>query len=116
MIQRRLHTPRFAGLLEASLIGAPPVKSVKNCHASGDCRLTWINGSVAFVCYALELSRTRGIGLAETSHGKASHRKGQVMPTQTSSAHFFLSWAKERIDEMDATLGVARKQGRANAG
>ena len=25
------------------------------------------------------------------------------MPTQ-SSAHFFLSWAKERIDEMDATL------------
>jgi hypothetical protein len=26
------------------------------------------------------------------------------MPTQTSSAHFFLSWAKERIDEMDATL------------
>src|SRR4051794_25633910 len=27
-----------------------------------------------------------------------------AMPTQTSSAHFFLSWAKERIDEMDATL------------
>ena len=26
------------------------------------------------------------------------------MTTQTSSAHFFLSWAKERIDEMDATL------------
>lgn len=26
------------------------------------------------------------------------------MPTQNSSAHFFLSWAKERIDEMDATL------------
>lgn len=26
------------------------------------------------------------------------------MATQTSSAHFFLSWAKERIDEMDATL------------
>ncbi len=26
------------------------------------------------------------------------------MPTPTSSAHFFLSWAKERIDEMDATL------------
>ena len=26
------------------------------------------------------------------------------MSTQTSSAHFFLSWAKERIDEMDATL------------
>jgi len=26
------------------------------------------------------------------------------MPTQTSSAHFFLGWAKERIDEMDATL------------
>jgi hypothetical protein len=26
------------------------------------------------------------------------------MPTETSSAHFFLSWAKERIDEMDATL------------
>ena len=26
------------------------------------------------------------------------------MPTQTSSAHFFLNWAKERIDEMDATL------------
>jgi hypothetical protein len=26
------------------------------------------------------------------------------MPTQDSSAHFFLSWAKERIDEMDATL------------
>ena len=26
------------------------------------------------------------------------------MPTQTSSAHFFLSWAKERIDEMDARL------------
>jgi hypothetical protein len=26
------------------------------------------------------------------------------MPTQTSSAHFFFSWAKERIDEMDATL------------
>ena len=26
------------------------------------------------------------------------------MPTQTSSAHFFISWAKERIDEMDATL------------
>lgn len=26
------------------------------------------------------------------------------MPTQTSSAHFFLSWAKERVDEMDATL------------
>jgi hypothetical protein len=27
-----------------------------------------------------------------------------TMPTQTNSAHFFLSWAKERIDEMDATL------------
>src|SRR5579872_6351976 len=27
-----------------------------------------------------------------------------AMPTDTSSAHFFLSWAKERIDEMDATL------------
>jgi hypothetical protein len=26
------------------------------------------------------------------------------MPTQTSSAHFFLGWAKERIDEMDAIL------------
>lgn len=26
------------------------------------------------------------------------------MTMQTSSAHFFLSWAKERIDEMDATL------------
>ncbi len=26
------------------------------------------------------------------------------MPTHASSAHFFLSWAKERIDEMDATL------------
>jgi hypothetical protein len=26
------------------------------------------------------------------------------MPTNTSSAHFFLGWAKERIDEMDATL------------
>jgi hypothetical protein len=26
------------------------------------------------------------------------------MSTQTSSAHFFLNWAKERIDEMDATL------------
>jgi hypothetical protein len=26
------------------------------------------------------------------------------MPTHTSSAHFFLGWAKERIDEMDATL------------
>lgn len=26
------------------------------------------------------------------------------MATQSSSAHFFLSWAKERIDEMDATL------------
>ena len=26
------------------------------------------------------------------------------MPADTSSAHFFLSWAKERIDEMDATL------------
>jgi hypothetical protein len=26
------------------------------------------------------------------------------MPTQTNSTHFFLSWAKERIDEMDATL------------
>ena len=26
------------------------------------------------------------------------------MSTQTSSAHFFLSWAKERTDEMDATL------------
>lgn len=26
------------------------------------------------------------------------------MATQTGSAHFFLSWAKERIDEMDATL------------
>ena len=26
------------------------------------------------------------------------------MPTQNSSAHFFISWAKERIDEMDATL------------
>ena len=26
------------------------------------------------------------------------------MPAKTSSAHFFLSWAKERIDEMDATL------------
>ncbi len=26
------------------------------------------------------------------------------MPTQNSSAHFFLSWARERIDEMDATL------------
>ena len=26
------------------------------------------------------------------------------MPTHTNSAHFFLSWAKERIDEMDATL------------
>lgn len=26
------------------------------------------------------------------------------MATKTSSAHFFLSWAKERIDEMDATL------------
>lgn len=26
------------------------------------------------------------------------------MPTKHSSAHFFLSWAKERIDEMDATL------------
>lgn len=26
------------------------------------------------------------------------------MPTQTSSTHFFLSWAKERIDEMDAIL------------
>jgi hypothetical protein len=26
------------------------------------------------------------------------------MPTQNNSAHFFLSWAKERIDEMDATL------------
>jgi hypothetical protein len=26
------------------------------------------------------------------------------MPTQNSSAHFFLSWAKERIDEMDAIL------------
>ena len=25
------------------------------------------------------------------------------MPTQ-SSAHFFFNWAKERIDEMDATL------------
>jgi hypothetical protein len=28
------------------------------------------------------------------------------MPTQTSSAHFFISWAKERIDEMDATLAA----------
>ena len=26
------------------------------------------------------------------------------MPTQHSSAHFFLIWARERIDEMDATL------------
>lgn len=26
------------------------------------------------------------------------------MATQTSSAHFFLNWAKGRIDEMDATL------------
>jgi hypothetical protein len=26
------------------------------------------------------------------------------MPTHTNSAHFFLSWARERIDEMDATL------------
>jgi len=26
------------------------------------------------------------------------------MPAQAKSAHFFLSWAKERIDEMDATL------------
>jgi hypothetical protein len=26
------------------------------------------------------------------------------MPTQNSSAHFFISWAKERMDEMDATL------------
>ena len=26
------------------------------------------------------------------------------MTTQTSSTHFFLSWAKARIDEMDATL------------
>ena len=26
------------------------------------------------------------------------------MPTQNSSAHFFFGWAKERIDEMDATL------------
>ena len=26
------------------------------------------------------------------------------MSTKTSSAHFFLGWAKERIDEMDATL------------
>jgi hypothetical protein len=32
------------------------------------------------------------------------------MPTQ-SSAHFFLNWAKERIDEMDASVGIARSQG-----
>jgi hypothetical protein len=34
-----------------------------------------------------------------------------AMPTQTSSAHFFLSWAKERIDEMDATLASLESKG-----
>lgn len=38
------------------------------------------------------------------------------MPTQTSSAHFFLSWAKERIDEMDATLAsLESKAGQVQA-
>src|SRR5665648_96421 len=45
----------------------------------------------------------RGVGVAETSHSKALHRRRQVMTTQ-SSVHFFLSWAEERINEMDATL------------
>jgi len=42
--------------------------------------------------------------------------RDDVMPTQTSSVHFFLSWAKERIDEMDATLASLRKQVCADAG
>ena len=37
------------------------------------------------------------------------------MPTQ-SSAHFFLSWAKERIDEMDATLASLESKAAANEG
>jgi hypothetical protein len=41
------------------------------------------------------------------------------MTTQNSSAHFFLGWAKERIDEMDATLAsleTKAAQMRAQAG
>jgi hypothetical protein len=34
---------------------------------------------------------------------KNDSQEDETMPTQ-SSAHFFLNWAKERIDEMDATL------------
>ena len=38
------------------------------------------------------------------------------MPTKTNSAHFFLSWAKERIDEMDATLAsLENKAGQMQA-
>ena len=28
-----------------------------------------------------------------------------------SSMHFYLNWAKERIDEMDAVLALVRNQG-----
>jgi hypothetical protein len=38
------------------------------------------------------------------------------MPTQNSSAHFFISWAKERMDEMDATLAsLESKAGQVQA-
>src|SRR6516164_1562418 len=36
--------------------------------------------------------------------GGSISKKEETMPTQESSADFFLNWAKERIDEMDAAL------------
>ena len=33
-----------------------------------------------------------------------------------SSMHFYLNWAKERIDEMDAMLGITRTECQRNAG
>lgn len=73
-------------------------------HAPPRHSLIQINRSAWFDLECLKPNRTQGIGLAETHQAKLHRGKDRVMSRQTSSAHFFLSWARERIDEMDATL------------
>lgn len=53
------------------------------------------------------------VGTACEGVGGNIHRKGKQM---TTTAHFFLNWAKERIDEMDAVLSsVEGKLGEVKA-
>jgi hypothetical protein len=60
----------------------------------------------AVECFRARLSETEQNGVRRSARNEPAETSSSetAMPTQTGSVHFFLSWAKERIDEMDATL------------